>query len=308
MEIVRYPDRATWLALRQKDLTASDVAAVCGVSPWATPLKIYAQKIGLIPPAEETSLMRRGRWFEQAALAAMRETWPDWDIRRADVYVREPELRLGATPDFLVERPDMPGQLGNVQVKTVALRTFKSEWTKPDGTLEPPVHVQLQAITEANLIGADWCAALAMVVGDYAGYVELIPVPMLADVWTRIKQEAAQFAWHIDNRIEPPIIPSRDYTTLREMFPKEKEGSTIDLSKQNLLPEMLAERAKMKEGIKLWEARIEEIDAEVLDLMKDNATGTLPGWSITAKTTHRKEYTVRAAEYRTLRITAIKEK
>jgi predicted phage-related endonuclease len=308
MEIIRYPDRATWLALRQQDLTASDVAAACGVSPWATPLKIWAQKLGLVPPVEETAIMRRGRWFEAAAMAAMREQWPDWDIRRADVYVREPSLRLGATPDFLVERPDRPGQLGNVQVKTVALKTFKADWTKPDGTLEPPIHVQLQAITEAKLIGADWTAALAMIVGDYHGYVELMEIPMLDEVWTRIKQEAAQFAWHIDNKIEPPVIPSRDYTTLREMFPKEQEGSTIDLSQHNQLPELLAERGALKESIKMAEGRIEEIETEVLDLMKDNATGTLPGWSLSLKTTHRKEYTVKAAEFRTLRINKLKDK
>ena len=61
--------RQQWLELRMRDITASDVGAVCGVSPYRnnSAAKVWALKKGLIPPDEETSRMRAGRWFEPAA-------------------------------------------------------------------------------------------------------------------------------------------------------------------------------------------------------------------------------------------------
>ena len=89
--------------LRANDLTASDMGAAVGDSPFKTQLELYAEKTGHLQPKSETPVMRRGRLLEPVAVSMLREEHPDWDIRYPlNLYLRDPELRLGATPDATV--------------------------------------------------------------------------------------------------------------------------------------------------------------------------------------------------------------
>lgn len=57
-------DRDEWLEWRRQGLGASDVAAVMGLSPWASPWSVWADKLGLAPGVDESYVMRRGRFME----------------------------------------------------------------------------------------------------------------------------------------------------------------------------------------------------------------------------------------------------
>src|SRR5262245_53297840 len=96
--------------LRQQDLTMSLVGAVAGLSPYTTPFDIWAQKMGLASPPEMTPAMQLGVWCEPAVARAHQDLYPDIDITYPlDLYLRDPELRLGGTPDatgFDRDRPD----------------------------------------------------------------------------------------------------------------------------------------------------------------------------------------------------------
>ncbi len=65
--------REEWLAERATGLGGSDAAAVCGCSPWATPLDVYAEKVQYLDGygghgGVETFDMRRGTLLEPAIL------------------------------------------------------------------------------------------------------------------------------------------------------------------------------------------------------------------------------------------------
>jgi putative phage-type endonuclease len=57
-------DRDKWLAERRLGIGGSDVAPILGLSPWATPLDVYLDKIGEAPPVEDTPAMAWGRAME----------------------------------------------------------------------------------------------------------------------------------------------------------------------------------------------------------------------------------------------------
>jgi putative phage-type endonuclease len=57
-------DRAAWLERRRRGIGASEIAAVMGLSPFATPLDVYASKLGLTPDQPETMPMRIGTALE----------------------------------------------------------------------------------------------------------------------------------------------------------------------------------------------------------------------------------------------------
>src|SRR5262245_60978416 len=99
--------------LRAQDLTASDLGAAFGCDAYKTQLQLYAEKTGQLQPQADNNQMRRGRWLETAVLHAIRETHPDWDVRPVERYLRDPDLRLGATPDYFADIGD--GAVTNVQ-------------------------------------------------------------------------------------------------------------------------------------------------------------------------------------------------
>jgi putative phage-type endonuclease len=59
-------DRDAWLEWRREGVGASDVAGILGISPWASPWSIWADKMGLLPPEPEDEAMSAGRWLEAA--------------------------------------------------------------------------------------------------------------------------------------------------------------------------------------------------------------------------------------------------
>ena len=54
-----------WLSERRNSLGGSDVGAVLGMSRYATPYTVWAEKTGRLPPREDNEAMRQGRDLEQ---------------------------------------------------------------------------------------------------------------------------------------------------------------------------------------------------------------------------------------------------
>ena len=56
--------REQWLAERRLGIGGSDVAPILGMSPWATPLDVYLDKVGEAPERPDTPAMAWGRAME----------------------------------------------------------------------------------------------------------------------------------------------------------------------------------------------------------------------------------------------------
>ena len=70
--------REEWLALRRRDVTASQIAALLGVHPYVTPYQLWAEKTGkLIPVQDDNAVLRRGRLLEAVAVQMAAEEMPD---------------------------------------------------------------------------------------------------------------------------------------------------------------------------------------------------------------------------------------
>src|SRR5579885_1406893 len=172
MTVERIPitSRDEWLAMRRNDVTASDVAAVCGVDPQRTALQVYAEKIGIFAGRPDEAIMRRGRWLEPAVIEALADLRPEWETRRARVYLRDDTIRIGASPDVVAIDPERDG-VGNVQCKVVARPVFLRDWCHDgngDGPVAVPLAYQLQTLTEAMLMGATWAVVAALVIDTYS--------------------------------------------------------------------------------------------------------------------------------------------
>lgn len=301
VEAIPISDRASWLAMRKRDVTASAAGALLGVHPYITAYGLWALKSGRIDEdPEETAPMRRGRLLEPVAVQMLREEHPDWifDEYPHRFYYRDPVARIGATPDLLAR--DQLGRWGVIQIKTVEPGVFRRTWHNEDGELAPPLWIAVQAIVEAHLTKVEWAAAAPMVVG-FGLEMPLVPIPIHAGIIDRIKSEVAAF-WHaVDSGMPPDPDYLRDGRLLEQMFVGSDE--IVDLSGDNALPELADERAKLSADAKAADIRIREIKGEFLAKLGGAGAGRLAdGRLITAKRINRKGYSVEPSSYVTVTV------
>jgi len=292
-------DRVSWLALRVQDVTASDVAAVCGADPRRTALRVFAEKTGTIPPTEENEVMRRGRWLEAAVFEALAEEKFEWDIRRAKIYLRDPVLRIGATPDGVAIDPDRPG-MGIIQCKIVARPVFEAHWRDDDDTLIAPLGYQLQTITEAKLAGASWAVLAVLVVDTFTASLEIVPVEIHDGAFSKVCEAVDAFWKGVATGTPPAPNFKLDEDTVKALYPRDT-GEMIDLTGDNRMPELLEIVEKAKAEIKVFEAQKKEAETEIKAKLGDASGANCDGWVVYHKLQERAGYEVKPTSFRVLR-------
>jgi len=295
-------DDAKLHPLRRFDVTGSVVPALPRFDkhPRLTPLGLYTRKRwpDLEIPERGNKVTERGTILEPAVAVAARMQRPHWKIAAANTYYRDPDLRFGATPDFLV---DDNGLRGVLQAKTVARHVYEREWL--DGT-EVPTWILLQTLAEAMLTEAAFAAVAVMVVDPFDLETTIFDVPRHPVVERSIRQGVAEFWDDVAHDREPTPDYSRDDAVIRLLHPSETKGKTLDLSGNNELPELLAHRAALAARIKRDQGICDAIESQVRHMMGDaESANGLDGWRISYKTSHRSAYTVPEKDIRTLRIT-----
>lgn len=284
--------RGAWLDLRKRDVTASEVAALFDAHPFRTHLQVYLSKTGQDGNRGDNPAMRRGRIMESAVAAAVAEEHPEWAdaIRKAGDYWRLPDLRLGSTPDYHIGDPDEAAS-GVLECKTMAPEEFE-KWGDA-----PPFAYTLQTLAQMMTTGAAW-GCIAVLVMNRALDLHTFPVPRHAAAEAKIADAVRAFWCRVERGEAPPPTMPADRVTLAGMF-KQDNGAEIDLTGDNELPGILAERATLKAAMK----RLAEIDDAIKAKVGAARTALASGWRIQFSTQHRKEYTVPAQDVRVLRIT-----
>jgi predicted phage-related endonuclease len=299
IEEVVITSREQWLRdLRPKNVNASVVAALFGVHPHVSALKLYLAHSGIEFPEEDNPVLRRGRWLEPTIAKAVRELRPEWTVEECASYFRDPERRIGATPDFLI-KGDRRGA-GVLQAKSVAPTVYKSEW---QSGAKIPFWVQLQNLTEAMLTGAAFGAVAVLVVDAYNMDCVIKEIPRHAGAEARIVAAVQQFWSDVQQGREPSPDYGKDSALLTLIAPHATVDKTIDLGGDNELPALLYQREQLMEEIKKFEERKAAIETELKFKMRDaERVVGLPEWNITWKDYSKKEFTVPAKTVRTLHI------
>ncbi len=181
---------------RRKDgLGGSDVSAILGVNPWATPLDIWMDKTGKAPPKNESEAMRWGTLLEPAIAKnfgrknslVLYEIDPEkTPIAHSDRpwHMGTPD-RLSCAADVEVQMVERDGEWfaasihhpwgSGLEIKTAGFRTA-SEWGET-GSDQIPTQYIIQVSWYASLFGFDLWEVAALIGGqDYREYtIELNP-------------------------------------------------------------------------------------------------------------------------------------
>lgn len=291
--------RAEWLTWRQRYLGASEIGAAFGLDEYKSPLRLWAEKRGMVPDQPETSVMRRGLLFEAAAIEYLKFAHPDWTIERPGLFWFDDETRLSCTPDALVK---VDGEHVNVQIKTISLPRFE-RW---DG--RPPMNYQLQVVQENLLTGADRGILAVLVVSAHDAFLEEFAIPRHQAMERHIVAAAKEFWAAVDEARPPAADYRRDADTIASLFPPDPDAPVpLDLSGDNRIGAILLKRERMKYLQKAAKERCEALDAELVEKLNGAELALAPGWKITRKMRHRPEHVVKAVDYPALDVRRLKE-
>ena len=159
MTLVReeFHDRESWLAGRQRiGIGASEAAAVCGLSPWMTPVELWKIKTGQKNPKDLSGnpATERGHRLEPAVRGIFAAQHPELtvDYHEFDILHQEERPWLFATLDGELIRED--GTRGILEIKTSAPANAAkfAEWKNQ---IPPAYYCQVchqMAATEYNFV------------------------------------------------------------------------------------------------------------------------------------------------------------
>jgi hypothetical protein len=279
-------DRAAWLTLRKQDVTASVVTATRGLNPWTSKLALYREKTGHEPDWTSSSVMEWGLFLEdKVAEAVTKFKRPDWTITPAGVYLRDPDLRIGATPDFFIDGD--PRGRGVLQTKLVTRgKIFENAWCDEDGNVDAPEFIKVQTWTEMMMAEVSWGAIAALVLDPGLRVEDAIHVFELSRNLAAeqvIKSDVAQFWSDVEWGIEPSADAKLDARLFGLLYPTTDEDKRVDLTGDNYFPVVLAELEEIKARLKADGARREEIETELKFKMADAEFATIDGFVATLK-------------------------
>lgn len=290
-------DEAEWLEWRKQGVGAAEVGALFDCHDFLTKYQLYHQKRSG-SKSETTKAMQDGRDMQEVALKKLQREYPELSPYDPKMHYLDSEIGAAATPDAFGE--DARG-LGVIEIKWVRPWVFRQHWWSIEGELVPPLWIQLQVIQQAWLCGAKWGKACALVHDDDGLNLYLAEVEIRQDVIENIKMEIREFWRRVADGDEPRPDYERDGEAIRNVT-KYEDGSEIDLSGNNELPDLLKERAGAIAAVSFNEKKRKDIDSQLFHMLGKHMSGKYSGGYIIAKTIHRTAYVAKATDYRQIRV------
>jgi putative phage-type endonuclease len=292
MKEEQYDSEAEWLAARQSGIGGSDAAAVLGLSPFETPLSVYARKRGLVPDTEETPAMRFGKLLEPIIAAEyVRETGRTLrDPGRYTIARSEDVPYLFATLDREILTADGKTVPSVLEIKST--NAFRSD----DWLDEAPPHVQVQGQHQLLVTGRAWVSFAVLIGGQDFRWVDLERNDKFIGV---MRERLAEF-WRRVELGDPPPAVAEDKEVLAALYPREKPETRIALPPAAGTWD--AARRVALDEINKWMQIKEDAEAKIKAAIGEAEAGLLPdGGRYTWKTVAREAYEAAATSYRQLR-------
>jgi putative phage-type endonuclease len=250
------PHDQRWHELRRQGVTASEIAAVMGISPYESPFSLYWRKVNGWQ-FEGNEYTRAGQHLE----ASIADWWlfengaqADLTTMHAGLYANPERPWQLATPDRIVI---------DIWGKDVALLECKwvahswDGWGE-QGTDQVPVHYRAQCLWQADVMGVDEVHVAALGPGGFRSYV------VGRDDWDLklMRDAGAEFYRRLVEQ-DPPPLDSHTATlgALKQLYPSVGEGDVQIPG--TLAVGYTAARMKRKEA----EESIARCEAEIRDLL-----------------------------------------
>jgi len=212
------PGTPEWEAARAGlCITATEIAAVMGLSPWQSPFSLWHKKAGLpTAPFVPSPQMKWGNRFEDDVVEEYAERHPEHPLVSTGTWQHKDRPWQRATPDRFA---------GN---RIVEIKTAGSDigWG-PEGSDILPVYYRCQVLWQQDTLGLFEPAHLAVLILPY-DYREYVIEYDKADAQI-LRHAAAQFLNSVETGKRPPIDDAdATYQTIR-VQPNGREDVDVEI-------------------------------------------------------------------------------
>jgi len=288
IQVINPENEAAWLKLRAQDITSTEVAALFGVSPYCTLFELWHRKRDqVVVEIESNERMKWGNRLQDAIAEGIAKD-QGWQVRRMTEYMRDDQLRMGASFDFAIDAggplpgPSYKGKdyRGLLEIKNVDSLAFQNGWAEDDaGNIEAPPHIEIQVQHQLAVSGRAFCYIGALVGGNRLVLIKREPDAKIIDA---IKSQVASFWFTIASGKEPVPDFSRDAKFIARLYGYADPGKIFDARGDAEIAQLASRYRELGNAIKEAETQREGIKAQLLLKIGDAEKVTGDGFSINA--------------------------
>lgn len=297
--------KTDWLKWRQRGIGGSDIASVCGINPWKSPLALWHEKVMKVEEEVEENLPAELGIFLEPFMKMRLENWikKNEGIEIFSPFVpyilQHPTNKIAlANVDGIINHPERGYCIA--EYKTTSERNYK-EWQ--DDNL--PDYYYLQVQHYLYVTNFQYCY-LAFLIGNRK--FDVLVIERNEEVIKEIVEKADYF-WNTFVVPKTAPEPSGDISSgeaLKSMYPKEEEGKIIDVTGDVNIEHNFAKIDFVKEQIKGMKEELEVNNQAIKAKMGTSEILICGEKKASWREQERKEYVVKASKFRMFRISKYK--
>ncbi len=271
-------EREEWLEHRRSSIGGSDAAGIVGLSQWASPYSVWAEKTGRVPPQEDTEAMRQGRDLEDYVAKRWEEA-TGGHVRRLPAILRNPQYPFAhANIDRMVI-----GEDAGLECKTTSTLNIKQFHG-----VDFPEKYYAQCVHYLAVTGAARWHLAVLVFGR--GFFSFTLERDEDEITALMAAEAA--FWEGVKSDTPPALDGSDASTeaLRMIF-SEGNGDSVHLfGRDAVLSQYMALKAQQKE----LDEQITQIENTIKGDMGEAEYATCGLFNVSWKSQSRRTFQTKA--------------
>lgn len=280
-------EREIWLAGRRAGIGSSDIAAVCGVSPWKTALDVWMDKRGLTEDSDSVD-KRMGRKLEPIVCSEYAERMG------VELIAPVPQMQHALYPFILANLDAMWADRSRIVECKAPSFHMRQKWGE-QGTDDVPEEYLMQVQHQMFVSGIDVCDVAALIAGRELRVYTIHKNQRLADL---IVEQCCEF-WRCVEENEPPAPEFEHSSTSRMaavLFGRVQDGECVPLDDDALC---LWERYRaIGSQVSALDKERAAIKARIDFAIGQAAVGILPDKrELRRSVVERKSYTVAPTSY-----------
>ncbi|HNN29830.1 MAG TPA: YqaJ viral recombinase family protein [Agitococcus sp.] len=289
--------RIDWLKGRQTGIGGSEIAAICGLNQYKTPMQIWESKVNPVQDEETSQPAYWGTVLEEVVAKEYAKR-TGYKVQRVNTQMRHPDFNFAiANIDRAVINPDISG---NVRWKDGKLTTdrilecktangFMAKQWGEAGSDQVPDSYLIQCQWYLGITGASVCDLAVLIGGqDFRIYT----INRDDDLINDLLQQGAAFWELVKNNIAPDPI---NYPEAVKKWAN--SDTTLSVQADDSLIDDLEQIQSIKAQVKELEAQEDEIKARVVYALKEAETLIYQGVKVaTCKTQTRTSFDSKAFE------------
>lgn len=263
-------EREEWLKHRRSGIGGSDAAAIAGLNPWKSPIEVYYDKLGELPPIKDNERMYWGRVLEDVVASEFTERTGK-RTRRRNAILQHPKH------GFMIANIDreIVGEKIGLECKTVG--EYSKDGWKEDKVPEQYI-IQCQHYMAVTGYKGWWIAALIGGNKFVYKYIERDDVIISALI-----ELESQF-WDMVQSQTPPPMDGSDSAgnVLKLLYPESIADTSVELPSE--AKELILNRDALKRQVKELEFLVADAENKLKAMLGESETGRIGDYLVTWKT------------------------